>query len=344
MTTRDSNRVVRPFEWGLEWLPGLPGVNGNTPTKDTRFDEQEQYFRELNQKIIANSDEFYSYDSPTDFQLSSRVFAGESRPTAVLNFTSAVESPHAANNHVTARWYPAKNHNKKAVVLLPHWNSKPNSYIALCKILQRLGISTLRLALPYHDQRLPAETQRSDYAVSANIARTIAATRQAVVDTRSCYDWLQQQGYESFGIVGTSLGSCYAFLASAHDERIRVNAFNHASTYFADVVWTGQSTRHVKAGIDGFLDADRLREAWGAISPMNYFDKFRDKVKKILVIYATYDLTFLPEYSEQVVANFRKHGIPHEVRVLPCGHYSTGETPFKYMDGWHIGKFLKTSL
>lgn len=346
MTTRDSNRVVRPFEWGFDWLDGLPGVNGNRPGRDSRFDDQENYFRELNKKLIANSDEFFGYEKPTDFQLTSRVFAGETRPTQVLNFTSAVASPHAANNHVTARWYPAntKTPNKKAVVLLPHWNSKPNSYIALCKILQRLGLSTLRLALPYHDQRLPAETQRSDYAVSSNIARTIAATRQAVIDTRSCYDWLEEQGYESFGIVGTSLGSCYAFLASAHDKRIRVNAFNHASTYFADVVWTGQSTRHVKAGIDGFLDADRLRDVWGAISPMNYFDKFRDKEKKILVIYATYDLTFLPEYSEQVVQKFREHGIPHEVRVLPCGHYSTGETPFKYMDGWHIGKFLKTSL
>ena len=36
--------------------------------------------------------------------------------------------------------------------------------------------------------------------------------------------------------------------------------------------------------------------------------------------------------------------LDHKVKVLPCGHYSTGETPFKYIDGWHIGKFLKTSL
>ena len=41
------------------------------------------------------------------------------------------------------------------------------------------------------------------------------------------------------GMVGTSLGSCYAFLASVHDPRIEVNVFNHCSTYFADVVWEG---------------------------------------------------------------------------------------------------------
>ena len=45
--------------------------------------------------------------------------------------------------------------------------------------------------------------------------------------------------YEHFGVLGTSLGSCYAFLASTHDPRIRVNAFNHASTAFGDVTWAG---------------------------------------------------------------------------------------------------------
>src|SRR5205814_6878768 len=124
-----------------------------------------------------------------------------------------------------------------------------------------------------------------DYAVSPNIGRTINATRQAVIDTRCCYDWLEEQGYQSFGIVGTSLGSCYAFLASAHDERIRVNAFNHASTYFADVVWTGQSTRHIRAAIEPVISQDSLRQSWLSISPVSYFEKFAAKQKKILLIY-----------------------------------------------------------
>jgi dienelactone hydrolase len=349
MTTRDTNRVVRPFEWGLDWTRDWPATNSNgnqpelLPATDD-FDANERYLRTLTKRILLQSDDFYSYEKPTDFRLISRVVPGERSASQFLQFTSSVRTPHPVNNTVIARWYPARQPSKKAVVLLPHWNSKPSSYLALCRILARLGISTLRLSLPYHDTRLPADTERSDYAVSPNIGRTINATRQAVVDTRCCYDWLEEQGYESFGILGTSLGSCYAFLASAHDERIRVNAFNHASTYFADVVWTGQSTRHVKAGIEPVLDVDRLRHAWDAISPMNYFDKFRQKSKKILVIYATYDLTFLPEYSLQVVDQFAAHGIDHSVKVLPCGHYSTGETPFKFMDGWHIGKFLKTSL
>ena len=92
---------------------------------------------------------------------------------------------------------------------------------------------------------MPAELKRADYAVSSNIARTIDATRQAVIDTRSAVDWLVSEGFERIGIVGTSLGSCYAFLASARHTDL-VNVFNHCSTYFADVVWEGLSSQHIR--------------------------------------------------------------------------------------------------
>ena len=131
--------------------------------------------------------------------------------------------------------------------------------------MQRLGISVLRLSLPYHDARTPAGLQRADYAVSANICRTIDATRQAVIDTRACFDWLEQQGFKDLGIVGTSLGSCYAFLASAHDARIRVNMFNHCSTYFADVVWEGLSSRHIRESLQGAVTLETLRKLWFAL-------------------------------------------------------------------------------
>jgi hypothetical protein len=27
-------------------------------------------------------------------------------------------------------------------------------------------------------------------------------------------------------------------------------------------------------------------------------------------------------------------------KVLPCGHYTTGEAPYKYLDGWYLGSFV----
>jgi hypothetical protein len=60
----------------------------------------------------------------------------------------------------------------------------------------------------------------------------------------------------------------------------------------------------------------------------------------VLLVYADYDLTFPREYSVQVVDAFKRHGVNFEARVLPCGHYTTGETPYKYMDGWYLGSFV----
>ena len=231
------------------------------------------------------------------------------------------------------------------MIVLPHWNANGIAYNALGPILNRFGISMLRLSKPYHDIRRPQETARSDYAVSPNICRTLDAARQAVVDVRACIDWLYSQGKDHVGVVGTSLGSCYSFLAAAHDPRLKVNVFNHASTYMADVVWTGQSTRHVREGLerDG-ITLESLRQSWKCVSPMAYFDKFARYPKKNLLIYARYDLTFLPELSREAEAGFRKYGADLKTVVLPCGHYTTGETPFKYMDGYHMVRFLVKNL
>jgi hypothetical protein len=276
---------------------------------------------------------------------------GKSEKAQFLRFTSPERTQYPENDLVNARWYPAPEHKdpnrpKQAIVVLPHWNADAFSHNALCSVFNRMGVSALRLSKPYHDIRRPAELERSDYAVSANIGRTLSACRQAVVDIRCCVDWLEEQGYEQFGVLGTSLGSCYAFLASAHDKRIRVNAFNHASTSFGDVVWAGQSTRHIREGLEeAGITQERLRAVWSAISPLSYYDRVASDEaggpdKRVLVVYADYDLTFPKEYSLQVIDAFTRVGLNFEKRVLPCGHYVTGETPFQYIDGWYMGSFV----
>lgn len=379
LTTRDENRVVRPLEWGFEWIaPFLEshGLGAALPGPEVLRDDAatEVAMVRINELLIRHSDRFFGYERPTDFRLEERhpeLFPTNVRPETLakdvaikqraaegkiakaqyLRFTSAERTPYPENDRVNARWYPAPEHRdpkrpRQAIIVLPQWNADAFSHNALCAIFNRMGISALRLSKPYHDIRRPTELERSDYAVSANVGRTLSACRQAVVDIRCCVDWLEEQGYEHFGVLGTSLGSCYAFLASAHDKRLRVNAFNHASTSFGDVVWAGQSTQHVKQALeDAGLSQERIRALWAAISPVSYFDRIvseeaggRDK--RALLVYADYDLTFPKEYSLQVVAAFRRVGLNFEPRVLPCGHYTTGETPFQYIDGWYMGSFV----
>ena len=271
----------------------------------------------------------------------------------VLRFPSALATPHAENNVVTARWFPSLAARSRAgnghagdpgpaVLVLPQWNADAGGHLGLARLLARFGISALRLSLPYHDMRMPPELERADYIVSSNVVRTLQSCRQAVLDARRAVDWLSSQGFERIGILGTSLGSCLSLLTTAHEPRIRAAALNHVSPWFADVVWRGLSTRHIRESLDGHIDLDRLRRIWMPISPMAYLDAMHHA--RSLLVYARYDLTFPVDLSQHLLERFAHHRLPHETFELPCGHYSTGMTPFKFVDAYVLIRFLKRHL
>ena len=226
--------------------------------------------------------------------------------------------------------------------MLPQWNSDAEGHVGLCRLLARFGVTALRLSLPYHDQRRPAEIKRAEYIVSSNVGRTLHANRQAVLDARRAIDWLAGQGYVRIGVLGTSLGSCLSMLTMAHDPRVRAGAFNHISPFFADVVWRGLSTQHVRTGLEGHLSLDDLRDYWMPISPWPFIERVRGR--HVLLVYARYDLTFPVDLSRGFIREFERLGIPHHTAALPCGHYTTGKAPFKYLDGYYLTRFLVERL
>jgi dienelactone hydrolase len=231
---------------------------------------------------------------------------------------------------------------RRAVVVLPQWNADAGGHVGLCRLFARFGLTAVRLSLPYHESRRPADLTRAEYIVSANVGRTLQANRQAVLDARRVVDWLERSGFERIGIMGTSLGSCLSMLTMAHDDRIRVGAFNHVSPFFADVVWRGLSTAHVRAGLDGHVTLDELRELWMPISPWPFITRVRGR--GVLLVYARYDQTFPVDLSRHFVREFARLSVPHETVVLPCGHYTTGKTPFKYLDGYALTRFFLKRL
>ncbi len=327
-----TDRVVRPFEWGVDWIGGATASGDDAAAAVSRWVSG----------VMADTDAFYTPAPTTDYTLG----PADARGDRVLSFPSALATPHADNNTVYCRYVPVKRdaprRPRAAVLVLPQWNADAGGHVGLCRLLAMNGLHALRLSLPYHDCRMPPELRRADYIVSANIARTLQVCRQAVLDARRAIAWLHAQGFERIGILGSSLGSCLSLLTTAHEPLIRAQALNHISPYFADVVWRGLSTQHVRQGLNGHIDLERLRALWRPISPQWFLERVRDR--QTLLVYARYDLTFPADLSEDLVREFQRRRIRHALAVLPCGHYSTGKTPFKFVDGWILTRFLKRAL
>jgi hypothetical protein len=329
-----KDRVVRPFDWGLDWVPPN-GTAAGTPPNAVIADWVSH--------VMADTDAFFSAPPTTDYTLGAPADDGEQ----LLTFPSAFDTPHPANNTVYARLFPARGEQgggsrRAAVLVLPQWNADAGGHVGLCRLLGMRGMTALRLSLPYHDRRMPVELHRADYIVSANVVRTVQICRQAVLDARRAIAWLAGQGYERIGILGSSLGSCLALLTTAHEPLIAAAALNHISPYFADVVWRGISTAHVREGLDGHIELDALRDLWRPINPVEYLDRLKNR--RTLLVYAKYDLTFPVDLSRELVRQFKAQQVPHEVSVLHCGHYTTGMSPFKFVDGWILSRFLGNAL
>src|ERR1044071_9544858 len=108
LATRDTNRVVRPFEWGTDWLSevGFPDCpcepNGNARTCVSAFVAG----------ALAASDRFYGYSPVTDYRLQD----------GRLTFTSPVRTRYPENDRIHALWLPAAKDGGRALLVLPQWN------------------------------------------------------------------------------------------------------------------------------------------------------------------------------------------------------------------------------
>ena len=141
----DQNRIIRPFEWGLDWL-GLTRDSADPAAALSRYSSG----------VMAASDEFYA--AP---RLSGADLTGHR-----LEFDSAIQSPHSENNRVRLTVFPARTQHgerpTRAVLVLPQWNADEGGHVGLCRALARFGITAVRLVLASTPrQDLPDQHQGS---------------------------------------------------------------------------------------------------------------------------------------------------------------------------------------
>ncbi len=370
--TTDDNRRVGVFDWGLEHLGGDP--NAADPAGFVR--EYSRWAIEHSQEWFAcGPAEDYSLDAegvltftssiesawPENNRVHAQFFPAGAKGTSptMPSFANgahgngtAAAAKNGSSNGATRASSSNGNSNgngngfvaRPAVVLLPNWNAKWHGQRGLCEWLQRIGVSVLRLSLPYHDRRMAKGHERADQLVGPNIGLTLQANRQAVQDTRRCLRWLEHQGFNRLGILGTSIGSSVGYITLVHDEALRAGGFFHVSTHFADVVSRGMTTTHVWEGLRGHVTVDDLREFWAPVSPMPYVERGMGAGRNAFMVYGKYDPTFLPELTEQMLAALRANEAAPRTLELHCGHYSLELAPFSYVAGYRMLTYLRSTL
>jgi hypothetical protein len=90
---------------------------------------------------------------------------------------------------------------------------------------------------------------------------------------------------------------------------------------------------------------EELREYWLPISPMTYMDRLASQPwRPQRYIYTLYDLTFPIDLSRDTMRELTRLGVKHDEVVLPCGHYTLGEKPWVWLDGYKIVQFCRNHL
>jgi hypothetical protein len=119
--SRDE-RVVRPFEWGLDWMAHHPAP----------FSDPHTLARDWVADVMKDTDAFFTPTPTADYTFTPAdpiVQAGGEAGT--LSFPSGFVTPHPENNTVYARYFPANpirkprtpRAHRRAVVVLAQWNS-----------------------------------------------------------------------------------------------------------------------------------------------------------------------------------------------------------------------------
>jgi len=317
-----SSKKIHEFDWGLEYL----GLDKNAS------DPKSELINYTKRNLVESKNYFspprvgyVEFDNGNNF----------------IRFESNIKSSFPCNNIVKAKYFPS-NEKKNAIIVVPHWNADGDKYDKLCNWLRKISFSSLRLVMPYHEERDPFGPPDSTWMVSANIGLTIQAMRQCVHDIINCADWLISIGYKRIAIMGASLGSCAAFIASVHDPRIIGFFANFISSYFGDVVWTGNSTKHIRLSVEKSITQDDLRIMWLLNSPIAFIDKIEEynPLLKQFYIIGKYDTTFRFDLSEKIINAIEKKKLAIIYKILPIGHYSLGSGIFALMDAYFFISFF----
>lgn len=234
-----------------------------------------------------------------------------------MTFPSPVRTRYRENNVVYGELFRPTGKTAAASMIVLHGWSRPglNLEEKLCHALGQRGIASLLMTLPYHMQRAPGDSWSGEYALSADVLRTIDGFRQSVLEVRAIIPFLKRYS-EKIGILGISLGGMIAHVVMDLED-LDYGITLLAGGENAGIVWEGIATRDVKKQMQrAGINREQLSQLWAVIDPASLAR--HNRVKRMLMINALYDQVVPPKFTLQL---WECLGRP-PIRWYPCAHIS----------------------
>lgn len=281
---------------------------------------------------VADPEAFYSRLADLE-----SVAAGEDR----LTFRSAFTSK-SHNDVVQVDIVRGRRRTRRSVVIIPHWNAHERAYHTMGSVLRWFGFDVYIVTLPHHAGRAAdSARQVANDFLNADLGAAIRSVRQAVSDIRTLISWLGGQGYSEISLVGVSLGSCVGSLVTMLEPRLHRSALLLTGGDFAETVWTGRATCHIREEIKAHISLDQLRAIWSIISPSSFVSRYRPKSGRLMIVSGSRDEVVRFNIAKSFVEALRRAGIAVRWKVFPCGHYSLALKPFAAIVVVAVGRFLR---
>ena len=280
-----------------------------------------------------DSDQLFSLDGALPVPEPSRVRALPWAELRDLQFDSPRSLPFAEANRARARWF-------RAPVLLPGAAAGPSARVAsrplvilghgwahqglesvqrvYVRRLLRGGCDVLMPVLPLHLDRAPRGTYSGEILVSGDVALTVEAMAQAVVEMRVLAAWGRGAGYARVGVLGYSLGGILCALLACTRTELDFAVIAGAGASLSSIILDTRLGRNVRKdlAVCGMLERRRLEDAWAIISP----GRLQPRVPRprILLLAGRHDRIMTPRSVE---ALWEAWGRP-ALRWFERGHYT----------------------
>lgn len=274
--------------------------------------------------VPALDPNFYAYDSSARFAVTEAPYARFRTITVTcVSFPSPVVTTTPVNNTVTGFLFLPPGPGPRPVVLVEHeWLPITlDNEFRMCRRIAEGGMAAFLIVQPYSYNRRPQPRLPEVELLSADVPQMVGAVRQAVLDARRAFDWLQMRpdvDAGRMGVAGISLGGIFAPLIAGVDHRAKVVVTIVGGADVSDIVFDSPITYGIQPGFHYHgVTYETLKRDMAPVEPANWLRGF--DARNALLFNGRYDVFISPKQAKHLSKALG--GAP--IVWTNTGHYGT---------------------